>query len=379
MSCRAKRRRAVDDAVARDGLVEQPFEHRRAAFERTVEGALFGLQGVADASGILPQLGIPRFQRCDDRRNESGEKSVGIAEQPPVANRAPNEKPQHVAAIGVRRIDAVVDEERHRARMIGDDVAAHALLGLRERRPDVRLGGHDVGEQVGIVHRRLAVADREHALEAGAGIDRLAREFGERAVGGAVVLLEDDVPELDEARTLVGAVVAGAVGVLLAEIVEEFRARTTRAGRAHRPEVVVVEARDARGVQADLAGPDAGRFVVAGMHGDVEPRRIEPKDGRGKLPRHGDRFAFVIVVETEVAEHLEKRPVTSGAADVFDVALGTGDAQAALHRDRARRRCRLLAEEHGDELLHAGDRKERRRHFVRNEARRRAAVCGLAR
>src|SRR5581483_5406805 len=94
------------------------------------------------------------------------------------------------------------------------------------------------------------------------------------------------------------------------------------------------------------------------MDRDVEPRRIQPKDVDAELPCHRNGFAFVIVAETEVAEHLEERAVPSGAADVLDVAFRAGDPQATLHRYGTRRGSRLLAEKDGDELLHAGDGKE---------------------
>ena len=82
------------------------------------------------------------------------------------------------------------------------------------------------------------------------------------------------------------------------------------------------------------------RLVVAGVHGDVQHRGIEaePAFVGQILPRERDRFAFVVIAEREVAEHLEERAVAARPADVLDVALGAGDAQAALHRDGARRR-----------------------------------------
>ena len=59
------------------------------------------------------------------------------------------------------------------------------------------------------------------------------------------------------------------------------------------------------------------------------------------------------------------------AADVLDIRLRARDPQAALDGHGARRGGRDLAEKRGDERLHPGDRKERRRHLVRNERRRR--------
>ncbi len=67
-----------------------------------------------------------------------------------------------------------------------------------------------------------------------------------------------------------------------------------------------------------------------------------------------------------------------GPPNALDVALRAGYTQAALHGDHPRRRCRLLAEKYRHELLHPGNREERRRHLVRNETRGRKQLVLLA-
>ena len=263
--------------------------------------------------------------------------------------------------------------------MIGDNVLSRDLLARRERRaPDRRLGRNEIGEQVGLIHRRHAVADGEHSFESRAGVDRLARKLGQRAIGRAIVLLEDDVPNLDVAIAEVRTGVVGTGGVLRARVVEQLGAGTARAGRAHRPKVLFIEAADARRLESDFVDPDALGFVVADVHRNVQPRRIELEDLRDELPRPRDRLALVVVAEAEVAEHLEERTVPSGTADALDIALGAGYPQAALHRHHARRRGRLLAQKDGHERLHPGDGEERRRHLVWNQARRRQQLVLLS-
>ena len=228
--------------------------------------------------------------------------------------------------------------------MIGDDVPPRDLLARRERRsPDRRLGRNEIGEQVGLIHRGHAVADGQHAFESRTGIDRLARKLGQRSVGRAIVLLEDDVPNLDVTIAEVRTGVVRTGRVLRADVVEQLGTRTARAGRAHRPKVLFVEAADSRLRESDLVDPDAFGFVVADVYRNVEPCRVELEDLRDELPRPGDCLAFVIVAEAEVAEHLEERTVPSGTADALDIALGAGHPQAALHGHHARRRSRLLA------------------------------------
>ena len=180
--------------------IHEPVEHGEPALERPVEGLFFERERPLDASGVRPQFGISGLERRDDGRYQRGQKAVRIAEQFTVSNGAADQKPQHVPAIGVRGIDAVVDEKRDRARVIGDDVLPDALLGGIERRLS-RLGlrGDQIGKEIRVVHRSAAVANGKHSLEARARVDRLARKFRERTVGAAIVLLKDDVPDLDEA------------------------------------------------------------------------------------------------------------------------------------------------------------------------------------
>ncbi len=337
------------------------------------------LRNAASDAPDVSAARIAGFQRTDHRRNEFGQKAVGIAEQPPVADGATNQKAQNETTIGIGRIDSVVDQKRRSAHMIGDNVLSRYLLARRERRPpDRRLGRNEIGEQVGLIHRRHAVADGQHSFESRAGIDRFARKLGQRAIGRAIVLLEYDVPDLDVAIAEVRAGVVGTGGVLRARVVEQLGAGTARAGRTHRPKVLFIEAADARRLQSDFVDPDALGFVVADVHRNVEPRRIEFEDLRDELPRPRDRLALVVVPEAEVAEHLEERTVPSGTADALDIALGAGHPQAALHRHHAWCRGWLLAQKDGHERLHPGDGEQRRRHLVWNQARGRKQLVLLS-
>src|SRR5579863_8419593 len=198
---------------------------------------------------------------------------------------------------------------------------------------------------MGVVHRSDTVADGEHPFKAGTGVDRLAGKLLELSIRRAIELLKDDVPNLDVPISAVRSRIVRTASVLGARVVEELGARTARPRRTHRPKVLFIETRDARGIEPDLIDPNARGFVVACMHRDVEPRRIELQNLGKKLPGPRDRFALVIVAEAKVAEHLQEGAVASRPADALDVALRACDAQAALHRHCARRRRRLLTEE----------------------------------
>ena len=89
-----------------------------------------------------------------------------------------------------------------------------------------------------------------------------------RAVGLLVELHEHEVPDLDVA---IGLGDRTAVGTELGtEIPEDLRRRAARTGVAHAPEVVLAEALDALGREADAVAPDLLGFVVVLVHRDPE-------------------------------------------------------------------------------------------------------------
>ena len=181
-----------------------------------------------------------------------------------MAHRAPDDATQDVAALLVRRHDAVVDEERHRPGVIGEDpqrdvrvASADVLvpgagdsLGFRDQRT----------EDVDLPDRVDALDDRELPLEAGAGVDARLPERGERAVRLGVELHEHEVPDLDV------AVLARAPGPLRGrlgtEVPEDLRGGPARAGVGHAPEVGVAQALDPLGRQPDRVAPDRLGLVV---------------------------------------------------------------------------------------------------------------------
>src|SRR2546428_7855457 len=118
---------------------------------------------------------------------------------------APDEAAQDVPAPFVARLDPVRDEERRRPPMLDDD--ADRTVGVRVVAVTLP------GERLYLLHERLEeiglerVGDRllqhlREPLEAHAGVDVPLGERVEGAVGLAVVLLEDEVPDLDPAAAV---------------------------------------------------------------------------------------------------------------------------------------------------------------------------------
>ena len=157
---------------------------------------------------------------------------------------ASDEAAQDVATPLVRGLDPVGDEERRRTPVLDDDphgavgrlISSVALARERLNLLDVRQ------EQIGLE----AVGDhtlknQREPLEADAGVDVLLWERGQGAVGLAVVLLEDEIPDLDPSSAVLRrrAVVLAHTGLRTA-IDEHLAAGSAQPGRSRRPEVRLV-------------------------------------------------------------------------------------------------------------------------------------------
>ena len=250
------------------------------------------------------------------------------AEAPGRHHGTPHDAAQHVAAALVGRQDAVGHEHGHGPPVVGQHAQRDvgALVGAVAGAEDGGRRVDDRREQVGVEHGVVALEDGQDPLEAGAGVDVLARQLGEHALGVPVELHEDEVPDLDEA--LVAAVLGTAVvPVGLALVDEDLRVGAAGAGVAHGPEVVLVaHALDALGPHADLVDPDLLGLVVAVVHGDPEAVAVEAEDLGEELPGHRDGVVLEVVAEAEVAQHLEEGAVVGVGADDVDV----GGAEALL-------------------------------------------------
>ncbi len=327
------------------------------------------------------------------------------AERAAVADGAAQDAAKDIIAVGVAGLDAIGDGEREGADVVGDDAEGDIgffLLGVAGGAADgeCRAVGaaaeffdfvEDRAEDVGLVVRNARVGeigevfcaldDRGDAFEAHAGIDMARGEGGERAVGVRVELDEDEVPNLD---ALGGAFVdEGAAGVAGGgEVDMEFRAGAAGAGFAHHPEVVFfVSVDDVNGGiesgGAEFFGPEIPSLLVArgGVAGfGVVDRGVEAGGGEfpavdDEFPRPVDGFLFEVVAEGPVPQHLEKGVVVGVEADIIEVVVFAAGADAFLRVCRALvgagKRARpfgdirgFLAEEDGDELVHAGVRKE---------------------
>ena len=146
---------------------------------------------------------------------------------------------QHVAAALVGGQDAVANHERDGAGVVGHD--AQALVGgsrLVVAHARKALAHTDEGAQdVALVVGALVLHDGRDALEAHARVDVAVRQLRHGAVLLAVVLREDEVPELEVAVTVVAGLLALKLGT---QVKVDLGAGAAGAGGAGGPEVVLL-------------------------------------------------------------------------------------------------------------------------------------------
>ncbi len=193
---RGQRERVLGrDRALRGDLVEEAHPAR----ERLREALLLGPQDLPDTVPVLLQLGVPRRHLLDDHVCEPPE--VVQADLARLLHGAANDPAQDVAAPLVRGRDAVADEERHPAAVVGEH-PVRLRRGLVRVPSDPALGldpGHDRLVAVRLVDGADALHDRGQPLDPHACIDVLRGERRQRPVRVQLVLHEDEVPELEEA------------------------------------------------------------------------------------------------------------------------------------------------------------------------------------
>ena len=107
--------------------------------------------------------------------------------------------------------------------------------------------------------------------------------------------------------------------------------------------------------------------MSCGPHGDPELFLGELVDVGEEIPGEGDRLFLEVVAEGKVAEHLEKRVVAVGEADVLKIVVLAARADAFLRSGGPVVVALLEAEEDVLELVHARVREEQRGIVLRDE------------
>src|SRR6056297_1080501 len=349
------------------------FQQLHALVQGFTEALLFACERVEDLIAFLHQLRVGLAHDLGQWVDHGSEEGLLATQLVTVANRATDDAAQYVATTVIGRQNAVGDQERAGADMIGDDLQRGLLhvvgAGLLGRRPD------QVREQVDLVVRMHALKHRRQPLQTHAGIHARTGQRRHRAVGGAIELHEHQVPDFDITVAVFFRGAGRSAGHLRAVVVEYFTARPAWAGIAHGPEVVAFEpfaglvsdAREAFGVDADFIEPDRSGLVVVGIPRHPKPLGRESAVFRQKFPSEFNGFTLEVITEAEVTQHLEKRVMAGRVADVFEIVVLAAGAHAAL-----RSRCALVialfgAEEDVLELDHSRIGEKQRRIVARHQ------------
>src|SRR5215212_1109857 len=292
---------------------------------------------------------------------------------------------ENVFAALVAWPDAVGDEEGHAPRVVGEDVEG-AVGGRWSAQCDFRVLSYLLeyrGVDVGLVEVDDVLHRGRSPLQAHAGIDAGLGERDQAPVLALLILVEDEVPDLEEAR--VALVPSGAVprvlgrvtmGELFTVVVVDLRARAAGAALPRRapPVLALGEAEDLVLGHANVH-PQFLRFevlwrvLVALEDRDPESLVRDSKLLGKELEGPLDRLLLEVVAEGEVAQHLEEGQVAR-IADLIDI-LGA-ETLLGAHRPRGGRP--VLACEVGNALLHACGRQEDRGVFVRYQGRTRVSL-----
>ena len=187
------------------------------------------------------------------------------------------------------------------------------------------------------------------------------------AVVVTVELHEHEVPDFDVAISIGVRRAGRAARDLRPMVVEDLAAGPAGTRLAHLPEVVGTAARlvadtgDALARHADLIGPQVVCLVIRLVDGDPQFFLRQLVNPGEQFPCVVDRVALEIIAERKIAQHLEKRVVARGIADIFQVVVLAARAHATLRRGSPLVGPLLLAEKYILELHHPRVGEEQRR------------------
>ena len=347
-------------------------ENGKAALQSLAEAGLLELERLGHQRLGADQLRISLSHLAHQRRHELPHQRIAGPEQLGVSHGAAHDAAEHITAPFVRRQHAVGDQEGRRAQMVGDDPERGDGLLLRSSPEGGRGRIDQMTEQIGLEDAVDALQNAGHALQSHPGVDRGARQRLALLLRHLLELHEDQVPELEETIAVLVGAARWSAPDMLATVDEYLRARTARAGIAHRPEII-------RGRNADDAVvretcdflPVARGLIVVVVNGDEQLVLLQAQLFRDQGPGQFDRALLEVIAEREVTEHLKEGEMTRGVADIVEVVVLAAGAHALLRGGGALIRPLLDAGKDVLELHHAGIGEHQGRVVARHKRRRR--------
>ncbi len=219
------------------------FEPAKAHIDGVSEALLFVADHAGNAADAFEQFGIRLAHLLGDLLRHLEKERPLEAKHPPMAHRAANNLAQHVAAAFIGGHDAIADQERRRAAVIGKNSQRRVGLGRRAVMFAGKLAGkiHQRLKKIRLIIADLALQHRGEPLEPRARVDRGLGQQGHVSRCVAIELHENQVPYFD-----VAAAVAAELTIRVARIrsrgahvVVDFAARAARTRVSHGPEILL--------------------------------------------------------------------------------------------------------------------------------------------
>ena len=366
-----------EDLRPRDGggplgflLLHHGLHQAESDPQRVAEPLLLGQRHPGDMLPRLGELRVGPLHQLHHPTGHLGHERLVHAEQATVAEAAPQDTAQHIAAALVAGQDAVGHQKRRGPGMIRDDPQRDVRLGAGTVADAGQIlhEADDRPKEVGVEVARHPLQDRRQPLQTGAGVDAGPGQRGQHPVAAPLELHEHQVPQLQVPIAVTphgaGRPPASHSRTL---VVDDLGAGAARARIAHRPEVVLGGAGHNPGIR-HVATPERARLLVraephprvALVNGGPQPLGRQAEGRRQEFPRKGDRGLLEIVAEREVPQHLEEGVVPRRPPHVFQVVVLAPGANALLRRDGASVRALLAPGEHILELHHPGVGEEQR-------------------
>ena len=163
--------------------------------ERFREAFFFRLEYANDVVLLQRQLRIGVAHQARQLRHKLVEEWRRLAQLVAMADRPADDTAQHVTAALVAWNDAVHDQKCASAYVIGDDVERRRSQILRAG--EFRGGTDQLAEEIDLEDAVHALQYGGKALESHAGIDARLRQRRQLALGVAIELHENEVPDFD--------------------------------------------------------------------------------------------------------------------------------------------------------------------------------------
>ncbi len=143
-------------------------------------------------------------------------------------------------------------------------------------------------------------------------------------------LHEDQIPEFQEAVAVFIRRAGRAALYAVALVEEDFRTEAARPQGAHGPEIVGVADDAIIGKTGDFF-PQRARLLVGRIDRDQKLVLGQSRRLGDEIPSEQDGFFLEIIAEGEIPQHLEKRVMAGGIADIVEIVMLAPGADAFLH------------------------------------------------